>query len=377
MNKLKIAQIVNVWQSVPPVGYGGTERVVADLTQGLVKKGHDVTLFTTGDSRTSAHQSFLFRERLLHKKIPWSNYLFPLTHFLWVYDEIKKSGNFDIIHGHLSLASDFLSLALAREQKVPSIFTLHFGLPLLDKNKDRKTLFEYLKDMNYVAISKNQQTLPLHFVSTVYHGIIVDDFPFSQNFNDDHIVWIGRIVPEKGLEDAVEVAIRLKKKLIVGGRVDEENAANLEYYKKSIENKLDNKLIIHFGEIDTKKRDELFTSSKCYIFPIHWEEPFGLVMIEAMACGTPVVAYARGSVPEVIKDGETGFIVNSSEVDRRGDWIVKKTGIEGLCEAVERIYSLGEDQYKLMRRNCRAQVERNFSVDRMVREYEKVYEKVI
>lgn len=377
MKKLKIAQVVNVWQSVPPVGYGGTERVVADLTEGLVKNGHDVTLFTTGDSKTSAHQSFFFQEKLLHQNIPWSNYLFPLSHYVRAYDEIKKSGNFDIIHSHLSLASDFLSLALAHEQKVPSIFTLHFTLPLLEKNKDRKTLFDYLKDMNYVSISNNQRKIPLHFVSTIYHGIKIDNFPFTERFNDGPIVWIGRIVPEKGLEDAVEVAIRMKKKLIIGGRVDKESATNLDYYKKSVQDKLSNQLITHFDEIDTKKRDELFVSGKCYIFPIHWEEPFGLVMIEAMACGTPVVAYARGSVPEIIRDGETGFIVNESENDKRGDWIVKKTGIEGLCEAVEKIYAMSPSEYEKMRSNCRKHVEKNFTADRMVSDYEKLYEKLI
>lgn len=377
MDKLKIAQIINVWQSVPPVGYGGTERVVADLTEGLVKNNHDVTLFSSGDSKTSAHLSYYFKDRLLHKKIPWNNYLYPLSHFLWAYDEIKKSGDFDIIHGHLSLASDFLSLAFAREQKIPSVFTLHFPLPLEEKNYDRRMLFDHLKNMNFVSISSNQKTLPLNYAGTVYHGITIKDFLFRQKSMNDSIVWIGRIVPEKGLEDAVEVSSRLRKKLLIGGRVDEENASNLTYYKTQVEHRLQQTLVTQRGEISSVERNELMASSKCFLFPIKWEEPFGLVMIESMAVGTPVVAYARGAVPEVIKDGKTGFIVNSSEENKRGDWIVKKTGIEGLCEAVEKIYSLPEELYIQMRNNCRAHVEKNFVVERMVNDYERVYRQVI
>ena len=377
MSKLKIAQIVNIWQSIPPLGYGGTERVVADLTEGLVKKEHEVTLFTVGDSKNSAVSLYYFKERFLHKNIKWNNYLYPLTHFTWAYDEIKRRNNFDIIHGHLSLASDFLSLVFAHEQRVPSLFTLHFPLPIEEKNKDRRTLFEYLINMNYVSISNRQRSLPLNFVKTIYHGITTKDFPYVESAPDDFLVWIGRIVPEKGLEDAIEITNRLKKKLVIGGRVDEENEANLNYFKTNIEIKLRNSSIIHYNEVTSEKRDELLSSGKCFLFPIKWEEPFGLVMIESMACGTPVVAFAKGSVPEVVKDGETGFIVNTSEEDKRGDWIVKKTGIEGLCEAVEKIYSMSDEQYKQMRKNCRAHVEKNFTLNSMVDDYEKVYRQII
>jgi len=377
MKKFKIAQIVNIWQSIPPVGYGGTERVVADLTEGLVKRGHDVTLFTTGDSKTSAQSAFFFPERLLHKNIPWNNYLYPLTHFLWAYDEIKKRGNFDIIHGHLSLASDLLSLAFASQLLVSSLFTLHFPLPLEEKSKDRRVLFEYLKNMNFVSISNSQRKLPLRFTGTVYHGITVNDFPVRQESSSDSIVWVGRVVPEKGLEDAIEVAHRLRRKLVIGARVDKESESNFNYYKTQIEHKLQQTPVVNHGEMTSEKRNELIASSRCFIFPIKWEEPFGLVMIESMASGTPVIAYARGSTPEVIKDGETGFLVNSSEEDIRGDWIIKKTAIEGLCEAVEKIYAMPEEEYKAMRRNCRAHVEKNFTVERMVDEYETVYQQII
>jgi len=179
------------------------------------------------------------------------------------------------------------------------------------------------------------------------------------------------------LEDAIEVAHRLRRKLVIGARVDKESESNFNYYKTQIEHKLQQTPVVNHGEMTSEKRNELIASSRCFIFPIKWEEPFGLVMIESMASGTPVIAYARGSTPEVIKDGETGFLVNSSEEDIRGDWIIKKTAIEGLCEAVEKIYAMPEEEYKAMRRNCRAHVEKNFTVERMVDEYETVYQQII
>ena len=219
MNKLKIAQVVNIWQSVPPTGYGGTERVVCDISEGLVKKGHDVTLFTTGDSKTIAHNKFFFKEKFLDKNIKWDNYLYPLIHFLWAYDEIKKTGNFDIIHGHLSLASDFVSISMAHLQNIPSVFTLHFPLSKIEKYKDRKGLFDYLKRSNFVSISDHQRTLPLNYVKTVYHGERIEDFIFNDGNNNETLSWISRIVTEKGLEDALDLSIQLHKKLVIGGRV--------------------------------------------------------------------------------------------------------------------------------------------------------------
>lgn len=374
---MKIAQVANIWQSIPPKGYGGSEKVIYDLCQGLVKKGHQVTLFASGDSKIDGHLSFVFKEKLLNKNISWSNYLNPLLHFTFAYEEIKKAGDFDIIHGHYSLASDLISLSLAHLSKAPTLFTAHCPLVIEQKYDDRKKLFEYCNHAYYVSISNKQRTLPLKYIATIYHGINVQQIPFTDKPDDQYILWLGRIVPEKGLDNTINVATQLKKKLMVVGRIDKENKTNYQYFQTKIKNLLDNPLITYLETIDTEERNKLLLRSKCFLFPIQWEEPFGLVMIEAMACGTPVVAFARGSVPEVIKDGETGFIVNSSADDIRGDFIIKKTGFEGLCEAVEKIYSIPEDQYRQMRRNCRAHVEKNFTVERMVNEYEKVYQKIL
>ncbi len=378
MRKLKIAQVANIWQSLPPSGYGGTERVIFNISEGLVRKGHDVTVFTTADSKITAQKRFFFKEKLLHKNISWNNYLFSLTHFLWAYDEIKKSGDFDIVHGHLSLASDFLSIALAHQLQIPSVFTLHLPLDTSERKEDRKDVFQFLKNSNYVSIS-NQQRLPinLNYIRTIYHGIEIENYKFNPGPTNDTMAWIGRIVPAKGLEYALELSLTMQKKLLIGGRVDDENEANLNYYKTKIEHKLDSPYITHYGEVVSEKRNEIYAKSKCLLFPIQWEEPFGLVTIESMACGTPVVAFARGSVPEIVKDGVNGFIVNSSDDDIRGDFIIKKTGMEGLKEAVERIYSMPEKEYKNMRHNCRQYVESFFTVEQMVKNYEEVYLKII
>ena len=374
---MKIAQVANIWQSIPPKGYGGTERVIYDLCQGLTSRGHQVTLFASGDSKIDGKMSSIFKEKLLDKNISWSHYLNPLLHFTYAYEAIKKAGDFDIIHGHYSLASDLISLAFAQLNEIPTLFTAHYPFTIDQKYDDRKKIFEYCNRANFVSISNKQRTLPLQYASTIYHGIDVNKSPFIDWPTDNYILWLGRIVPEKGLEDALNLSIQLNKKLMVVGRVDKENDSNFRYFQTKIKDQLDNPLVTSLETVDSKKRDELLLQSKCFIFPIKWEEPFGLVMIEAMACGTPVIAFARGSVPEIIKDGVTGFIVNSSDTDIRGDFIIKKTGFEGLKQAAEKMFNMPELQYKQMRINCRKHVELNFSLDKMIGEYENVYKKLI
>lgn len=377
MRKLKIAQIVNIWQSVPPVGYGGTERVVYDITEGLVKRGHNVTLFATGNSKTSATLSSFFPEQLMGKDIPWNNYLYPFSHFYKTYDAIKTMGDFDIIHTHYSIASDLLSMGWADISKIPAVVTLHTVLPTFEKHKDRMILFEQLKRLQYVPISNLQRTMKLNYADTVYHGIDLGEFPFLENQTHDHLMWLGRIVPEKGIEVALDVSAILGEKLIVAYKVDRESKANFGYFQTDVERRLKNPLVEPLGEIDNVKRNDLLSRSKCFLFPIRWEEPFGLVMIEALACGTPVVAFAQGSVPEVIVDGVTGFIVNISNEDRRGDWIVKETGLDGFVNAIKKIIAMNKNEYDAMRKACRRHVEGVFTLEKMIDGYERVYGKIL
>ncbi len=377
MTKLKIAQIVNIWESVPPLKYGGTESVVYNICQGLSKKGHDVSLFASGDSKINGKLYFIYKDSLIKKNILWSKYLYALAHFTYAYNTVRAEGDYDIIHGHYSLASDLISLSFASLSDKPSVFTLHSPLNKLPKQDDRQKIIDLCSNLNYISISDKQRILPLNYVNTIYHGISTKEFPFDDKTEEDYMLWLGRIAPEKGLESSLNISLLLDKKIVVVGRIDKENEVNLNYFQLKIKPKLAAKNLTFIEEVNHKKRNELMMKAKVFLFPINWEEPFGLVMIEAMACGTPVVAFARGSVPEVIRDGETGFIVNSSEGDKRGDWIIKKTGIEGLSQAVERIYAMTEKQYKQMRKNCRAHVEKNFTVERMVDEYEKVYQKLL
>ena len=217
--------------------------------------------------------------------------------------------------------------------------------------------------------------MPFRFIDTVYNGTDLSHYPF-QDVPSDYLLFMGRIRKEKGLHHAIAVSLRLNIPLEIGAPVLNIQDSD-EYFYKQIRPYLDNPLIGEPGFLEGKNKILLYRQARLLLFPIEWEEPFGLVMTEAMACGTPVIAFARGSVPEVVVDGVTGFIVNSSEEDKRGDWIIKKTGIEGLVEAVNKIYSMGEKEYREMRFACRRHVEEKFSVEKMVEGYEQVYQRIL
>ncbi len=373
---MKIALISTPWLPVPPVGYGGTEAVVHNLCEGLVRHGHEVTLHATGDSKTSARLTYFHARAVGNNYFAKLNPYFKLNHLYKFFKDVND-GTFDIIHNHAGrVAPYFLEL-----QSTPFVHTLHgnYSITLDDEyhtNSSARDSMLVFKNHPYVSISGRQrEDIPeLNFVATVYNSIVLEKFPFDPMESGKEIVWLGRISKTKGLENIIETVNRVKKPLKIAAFVDK---GEQEYFDTVIKPLLENPLINHIGEIkDDAAKAELLASGRLFLFPINWDEPFGIVLIEAMATGTPVVAYAKGSVPEVVKDGETGFLVNPSDEDILGDWIVKKTGIEGLCEAVEKIYSLPEDKYQEMRLACRAHVEKNFTVETMVDKYEKVYEQV-
>ncbi len=373
--KLRIAVLASNFIRLPPLpndvpqGYSGApEKIMSTITEGLVKKGHNVTLFASGDSQTNAKLvSVTNHATALDPQIGKGNHI-EFEHLLIseCY-RLAKEGKFDIIHSTFDTRSAYYTPLVS----IPTVSTLHSPLDAI-----RTEVLSHFKHSQYfVSISTAQRKpLPdLQYIQTIYHGVDTSTMTFNETINSDYMLFVGRIVLEKGIEASIKTAETLRKKLYLLGSVDETKP----FWIQEIKPHIDNILIYHKGYIPEEKAHHFYQNAKLFLFPIQWEEPFGLVLIESMSTGTPVVAFARGSVPEIIVDGVTGFLVNESEENSRGDWIIKKTGLEGLCEAAEKIYSMPKDEYLQMRKNCRAHVEKNFTVERMVDEYEKVYKKIL
>lgn len=376
---MKIAVLSTPWIAVPPTGYGGTERVVYNIVEGLVKRGHDVTLFATGDSQVSSKLKYYFTKAVGNDRNLKRNHYIILNHIYHFYQMVKEEGNFDILHNHLDRVPLFFSDLL----KTKVVTTIH-NIPY-DPNKPdpfgliqsgREILLQF-RNYPYVSISnKQRESLPdLNYVNTIYNSITLSKFDFNPK-GEETMIWLGRIDPTKGVDTAIKISQDLKKKLKLAYFLD---PGKEEYFQQEIEPLIVNNdyLSIQKEIIDRHTKSDFLGQAKLFLFSIRWDEPFGIVMIEAMACGTPVVAIARGSVPEVIKDGETGFIINPSDNDIRGNFLIKKTGVEGLKEAVNRIYQMPDHEYLKMREKCRLHVKENFTVEKMVNEYEDVYKKLL
>lgn len=385
MHKLKIAFISTVRNPIPPKinTINGISSISAILAEGLQAKGHEINFFcpkgsTVHTQRTESplcsitdfygNQYYAALSEKIRNEVlqPFNAEL----HLLLLENLAKNS--YDLVHFHT--APVIFSLAFSRRITTPKVFTFHnqFSQPY-DKIFDT-----YAKDNNnyFVSISFAQRkSININnYAGNIYHGIDIKFFHNNSVKNNNYIFFCGRFHPEKGLDLAISVAKNLNKKLIFTGQ---ESFSGSVYYDSQIKPFIDNLQIIKKDLNTQEELVKLYSEAKLFLLPIQYEEPFGLVLIETMATGTPVVAFAKGSVPEVIKDGQTGFIVNPSDSDIRGNWIIKKTGIEGLCEAVEQIYAMPENQYRQMRQNCRKHVEEHFTVERMVDEYEKVYQKIL
>lgn len=339
---MKIAQIAPLYYRIPPKKYGGTERVVHYLTEELVKRGHDVTLFASGDSETSAKLVPIVPKELREQP--------PISHVNQTILEVAKvynqAENFDIIHNNAY--PDYLVLPAAAGSNTPTVTTVH--LPVQD---DVKRIFQNYKNLPFVSISKHmRKSLPnLNYVATIYHGIPIKTFPFRKTVGD-FLLFVGRISAQKGPHVAIEVAERLSMKLVIAAKLDPTDS--LDYFNEKIKPKLKNKNIIWLGEVGEKERNTLMSKALCLLNPINWEEPFGLVMVEAMATGCPVVVFNHGSACELIIDGKTGFIVND---------------INEMVEAVKKVHTISPTA-------CRNHVETNFSLEKMVTEYEKLFQKI-
>ncbi len=337
---MKIAQVAPLMESVPPRQYGGSERVVSWITEQLVHLGHDVTLFASGDSTTAA-DLVACGDRALRFD-PEATY--PLPHHLVMLDAVRRrADDFDVIHFH----TDYLHWPLFRDMAQRTVTTLHgrLDLPFL------KPAFAGFPEMPLVSISDNQRgPFPsANWVSTIYHGLPRDLLPYCERPATDYLAFVGRICPEKRVDRAIAIARRAGIKLRIAAKIDKSDE---EYFERQIKPLLDDPLVEFIGEINDAEKPAFFGNALGTLFPIDWPEPFGLVMIESMSCGTPVIAYNHGSVPEVIDHGVTGFIVDGED------------------EAVAAVHRLT----MLNRLMVRIRFEERFSVERMVGDYVALYE---
>jgi glycosyltransferase involved in cell wall biosynthesis len=347
---MKIAIVLPPWFKVPPKGYGGIEIVVSLLADGLVDRGHDVTLCSVASSTTKGKVFSVFdhsqRESL---DGPPSSFLnTALTHSLASYLEVAK-GDFDVVHDNTWKEG----VCSAAFMNTPVVHTLHG--PLDDDNKKFYSLLKGHAGMQFVTISDYQQTcLPgLNYAATVYNGIKLEEYPYSEE-KDDFFCYLGRFNSEKAPHLACEVAKKLGAKLVMAGKVNEE--AERKYFDQYVKPHLSDD-ITYIGELGhwSEEKMWLFSRAKAYLYPIQWEEPFGITMVEAMACGTPVITNRRGSAPEVVADGETGFVL-----DNMDDFI----------DAVKRIDEISP-------KACRDRVEKMFTADHMVEGYERVFQNLL
>jgi len=339
---LRIAQVAPLFESVPPKFYGGTERVVSYLTEALVRLGHQVTLFASGDSITSARLCSCWPRAL---RLDGRSLQHEVPHMLHMEHVFRHAGEFDVIHFH----TDHLHFPLARRSQVPQMTTLHGRLDL----PELFPLMREFREMPLVSISDAQRR-PLawaHWQATVHHGLPACLLQMRAE-PGRYLAFLGRISPEKRCDRAIEIARRLGMPLKIAAKVD---PADQAYYESSIRPLMDDPLVEFVGEISEDRKAEFLGHAIALLFPIEWPEPFGLVMIEAMACGTPVVAFRHGSVPEIIDPGVTGFIVDS---------------IDEAVHATRQAAGLD-------RRACRRRFDERFTADQMAVNYLAVYQRLI
>lgn len=349
---MKIGVVGSIWINTPPESYGGTETVIYNLVNGLVEAGHEVTLFGPKTAKVKAKVFPTVERPLREDNVQWENVSYTLYHLAESFDQAQ---NFDIVHFHLNKSQDYLALPIAQYSKIPAVFTLHFKVPTPTYNKDRYLVLNKYRNLPFISISNSQRdSLNLNYVATVYNGININDYPFSAN-PDNYFVWLGKVNPVKGTKEAILAAKKAGVKLLVMGAVDNGAPQMLKYYHEEVKPLIDNKNIIWIGEVRTKKKAKILGGAKAFLNPILWEEPFGLVMTESQAVGTPVISFNRGAAPELIVEGKTGFLVKTVD------------------EMVEKIKFIDN----LDRKDCRRNIEERFTVGKMIEGYEKAYEYTI
>lgn len=338
---MKIAQVAPLWERVPPQTYGGTELVVSQLTDELVRRGHEVTLFASGDSQTLA---------CLEAVCPRAIRLDPEVQDYTVYEMLEigqvyeRAAEFDLIHSHIGLPV----LVIAPRVKTPTVHTLHGNF-----TPENSKLFQLHHQQPYISISNAQRQVNLNYLRTVYNGIDVEKYSFHpQPQQPPYLAFLGRMSPEKGPQHAIAVAKQAGLQLKIAGKIDDRDRA---FFEREVAPQIDGKQIEYIGEVNRTQKVELLGNAAATLFPITWDEPFGLVMVESMATGTPVIALNRGSVPEVIERGKSGFI----------------------CNSIEEMIAVVPQALELNRQACREHVENHFGIVQMVDGYEAAYQELL
>lgn len=334
---MKVALLSPIAWRTPPRHYGPWERVVSLLCEGLCQKGIDVTLFATGDSITAAQLDYIcpcpYEENKNIEPKVWE--ALHIAHLF------EQADSFDLIHNHF----DFLPLSYSRLVKTPVVTTIHgFSSPRI-----LPVYQEYNNHCYYISISNADRNPDLNYLATVYHGIDIAEFTFIEK-PANYLLYFGRIHPDKGTAEAIHIARTVGMKLYIAGIIQDK-----EYYNHQVAPHIDNVNTIYMGSVGPKKRNELLGNAYALLHPIHFHEPFGLSVIEAMACGTPVIAFNKGSMPEVIKDNKTGFLVQN---------------VQEACEKIPFLPTIN-------RKDCRLWIEEQFTREIMTDNYIKVYQQVL
>jgi len=334
---MRIALLSPIAWRTPPRHYGPWEQVVALLAEGLVEGGHDVTLFATGDSQTGGKLDYIcplpYEENKSIDPKVWEG--------LHIGHCMEKADQFDLIHNHY----DFMPLCFSRLIKTPMVTTIHG----FSSRKILPAYREYDADTYYVSISDADRSPDLHYQATVYHGIDLDQFSYNPDAGD-YLLYFGRIHPDKGTAEAIEIAHLCGKRLLIAGIIQDK-----QYFNGRVAPHIDNKAVTYLGSLGPEQRNQILAGALALLHPIHFDEPFGLSVIEAMACGTPVIAFNRGSMPEVVNHGVSGFLVKN---------------VGEACPAIAMIPTL-------KRQDCRDWVKERFSRPRMADAYIKVYREIL
>lgn len=342
---MRIAQLAPTYERVPPAAYGGTELIVHLLTEEFVRRGHDVTLFASGDSTTSARLRSVTPRPVRYgdprNGLRHAEYL-QLANAQECFLE-AETGAFDVVHNHAGIEG----LVLAATSATPVLTTNHNSFV-----PETQPIWDAYPWAHHALSAAGAAKFPTRgALAPIHHGIDVASFPFGDT-PEGYLVFLGRFSPEKGADRAIEAARAAGRRLILAGKVD---SADADHFSSHIDPQIDDRLITYIGEADGASKRQLLAGADALLFPIDWDEPFGLVMVEALACGTPVIGFRRASVPEVVEDGVTGFVVDD---------------VEGMADRIGRVAAID-------RAACRRAAERRFGVSRMADDYERHYETVV